>query len=122
MENPLEKVIESTVCAYAKEKGFAHFKFSSPGHWGVPDRIFFGDMETVFLIEFKRKGEKPTPAQEREAKRLTDMRHRVYLVDTISEGIEVIDDEAGMVETKRAAFECFVQSMAAMTDRNEVRH
>ena len=66
----LEKQIEAAVCKYAESQGFLQFKFSSPGHWAVPDRIFFGDLNCVFLIEFKRQGGKPTAAQEREATRL----------------------------------------------------
>lgn len=114
----LEKEIEAKVCAYAKEKGFLHYKFTSPAHWGVPDRIFFGDMETVFMIEFKREGGKPTPTQEREAKRLADLKHRVYLVDTVKMGIEVIDGELEMLEMKLQSFACFMGAMSA----GEVRH
>ena len=37
----LEKDIEKAVCDYAKSKGVLTYKFSSPNHVGVPDRIFF---------------------------------------------------------------------------------
>jgi hypothetical protein len=100
----LEKEIEAKVCAYAKEKGFLHYKFTSPAHFGVPDRIFFGDMGTVFLIEFKREGGKPTPTQKREAQRLSRLSHRVYLIDTVEKGIEIIDGEAEMRDMKMEAF------------------
>lgn len=114
----LEKEIEAKVCAYAKEKGFLHYKFTSPAHFGVPDRIFFGDMGTVFLIEFKREGGKPTPAQDREAQRLSELDHRVYLIDTVEKGIEVIDGEAALLDMKKQALAC----ITAATSSGEVRH
>jgi hypothetical protein len=38
-DNPLEKVIEKTVCKYAESKGCVQFKFVSVNNRGVPDRI-----------------------------------------------------------------------------------
>ena len=48
----LEKDIEKKVCDEAKKLGWLTYKFSSPAHRGVPDRIFIKDGEVVF-IEFK---------------------------------------------------------------------
>jgi hypothetical protein len=114
----LEKEIEAKVCAYAEEKGFVHYKFTSPAHFGVPDRIFFGDMGTVFLIEFKREGGKSTPTQDREALRLSRLNHRVYLVDTVEKGIDIIDGEAEMLGMKQQAF----AAITAMKSPDEVMH
>ena len=98
----LEKQIEAAVCKYAESKGFLQYKFSSPAHFGVPDRIFFGDLGFVFLIEFKREGEKPTPAQKREAGRLTNLNHRVYLIDNVEAGKEIIDAEFELLSQAQA--------------------
>lgn len=117
----LEKEIEAKVCAYAKSKGFLHFKFSSPGHWGVPDRIFFGDMGTVFLIEFKREGEKPTPVQLREAARFKVLRHHVYLVDSVEFGMEVINREADRCDFAVQMF-ALARAMETGEDSGETRH
>lgn len=106
----LEKEIEKAVCAYAKEKGFLHYKFTSPGHLGVPDRIFFGDWGRVFLIEFKREGGTPTASQSREACRLTALGIHVYLVNNVPEGKMVVDGEAELAEQSRFA----KQMMAAI--------
>jgi hypothetical protein len=38
MSNPLEKVIEAKVNAYAQSKGFLVYKFTSPARRAVPDR------------------------------------------------------------------------------------
>lgn len=89
----LEREVEAAVCAYAKTKGMIHYKFSSPAHRGTPDRIFFAPEGVVFLIEFKREGEKPTPSQVREAARISHMLTAVYLVDSVESGKEIIDGE-----------------------------
>lgn len=107
----LEKQIEATVCKYAEENGYLQYKFSSPGHWAVPDRIFFGDLNCVFLIEFKRQGGKPTAAQEREATRLKMLGHRVYLVDSVEFGKEVIDREKEMLDRMLESQALFIRSM-----------
>lgn len=107
----LEKQIEAAVCKYAKENGFLQYKFSSPAHFGVPDRIFFGDLNLVFLIEFKRKGGKATPAQEREAMRLKAFAHRVYLVDSVEFGKEVIDREKALLDQMLESRDLFIRSM-----------
>lgn len=86
----LEKQIEAKVCAYAKEKGCLVYKFTSPGRASVPDRMFVYQGE-VFFIEFKRKGKKPTVAQEREIGRLRDNGVRVWTVDDVDGGKWVID-------------------------------
>ncbi len=107
----LEKQIESAVCKYAEENGFLQHKFSSPAHFGVPDRIFFGDLGLVFMIEFKRKGGKPTAAQEREAMRLKMLGHRVYLVDSVEFGKEVIDREKALLDQMLESRDLFIRSM-----------
>ena len=87
----LEKQIEAAVCKYAKEKGFLTYKFSSPNHVGVPDRLFVAPYRQAFWIEFKREGGKATAMQEREAQRLRDCGFEVYLVDSVEDGKTVID-------------------------------
>ena len=82
----IKKEIEKTVCDYAATCGVLHYKFSSPNHVGVPDRIFFPGAGEVFMIEFKRKGGKVTAMQEREATRLNTRGVPVFMVDTVSDG------------------------------------
>ena len=89
----LEKQIEKTVCDYAKSKGLYCYKFTSPNHRAVPDRIFIVRMGHIFFIEFKRTGEKPTPPQDREHYRLSSYGARVYWTDNIEQGIAIIDKE-----------------------------
>ena len=98
----LEKEIEKTVCDYAKEKGIISYKFSSPNHVGVPDRIFFADGGIVFLVEFKRKGEKMTPMQLREGERIGNRGTDVYLIDSVEDGKRLIDFQLMMMRSMAA--------------------
>jgi hypothetical protein len=87
----LEKDIEKKVCAYAKEHGLLVYKFTSPSRMAVPDRMFIGRKGLVFFIEFKRAGEKPTPAQAREHERLAAHGMSVFVIDDVVKGKLVID-------------------------------
>lgn len=90
--NPLEKTIERNVCDYARGSHMLVYKFSSPGRVSVPDRMFITPRGTVFFIEFKRKGAKPTDKQWREIRRLAEYDVLVYVIDNIPEGRSVIDE------------------------------
>ncbi len=85
--NPLEKVIEQKVCDYAKSLGCLVYKFTSPSKRSVPDRLFImPGGKGVFFIEFKRLGQKPTPAQEVEMAKIRAQHILVYVVDNITHG------------------------------------
>jgi len=87
----LEKQIEAAVCDYAKTRGFLAYKFTSPNRAAVPDRMMVLPSGHIFFIEFKRTGQKPTPAQEREHVRLRQQNVQVYVVDDIHQGKDIID-------------------------------
>lgn len=87
----LEKEIENRVCQYAREKGWLAYKFSSPSRVGVPDRIFISPTGKIIFIEFKRKGMKPTPVQEREHDHLIRHNCVVKVVDNVIDGKAIID-------------------------------
>lgn len=82
---PLEKVIEAKVCAFAKASGIYHRKFTSPTQRAVPDRLFIC-CGTVFFIEFKRLGCKPTDAQEVEHKAIRAAGGTVHVIDNVFSG------------------------------------
>jgi hypothetical protein len=90
--NPVEKEIEKKVCKYAESKGILQYKFVSPAHRGVPDRVFIMPNGSVFFIEFKRLGEKPTPGQLREHERMRKNDALVWIIDNIEDGKSLIDD------------------------------
>ena len=87
----LEKQIEAKVCDYAKELGLGVYKFTSPARAAVPDRMFVRPDGVIFFIEFKRGGQKPTDAQEREHNRLRGHKVNVFVVDNVDSGKLVID-------------------------------
>lgn len=86
----LEKDIERRVCQYAKTKGIEAYKFSSPARAAVPDRLMVPDGPS-FFIEFKKTGEKPTPAQTREIERLRAKNQVVIVIDNVEDGKCLID-------------------------------
>lgn len=87
----LEKQIEAKVCDYAKSKGALVYKFTSPARAAVPDRLFIGPTGRVWFVEFKREGQKPTPAQEREHARLRGHNISVFVIDDVEQGKAVVD-------------------------------
>lgn len=91
MYNPLEKVIEEKVNTYAKERGIAVYKFTSPARAAVPDRLYINAKGFMFFAEFKRKGKVPTPAQEREHTRLRERHVTVYVIDNVEDGKAMVD-------------------------------
>ena len=87
----LEKQIERKVCDYAKNKGLLAYKFTSPARAAVPDRLFILPNGTMFFCEFKRGGQKPTEAQEREHHRLRQHKVSVFVVDNVDDGKAMVD-------------------------------
>ena len=66
-----EAQIEKKLVAFCREHGLLTYKFASPSHRGVPDRIIMGGGKVMFL-ELKRPGNLPTALQERELQRIRD--------------------------------------------------
>ena len=91
----LEKDIEKKVCDYARERGLLVYKFTSPARAAVPDRLFIGPKGRVWFVEFKREGQKPTPAQEREHTRLRGHSVSVFVIDDVEQGKAVVDTMVG---------------------------
>lgn len=87
----LEKDIESKVCEYAKTKNVLVYKFTSPNRMAVPDRLFIRPDGKVWFCEFKRTGQKPTPAQDREHIRLQQHKVSVFVIDNVEEGKLMVD-------------------------------
>jgi hypothetical protein len=98
--NPLERDIEKAVCAYAKSLGMLCYKFTSPSRRSVPDRLFITKTGTVFFIEFKRKGQKPTASQMVEIAKIRVTGTLVAVVDGVENGKVVI----GEMASERAKF------------------
>ena len=87
----LEKHIEAKVCNYAKLRDVLVYKFTSPARAAVPDRLFIAPGGRIWFCEFKRPGEKPTPAQAREHQRLRDQGAIVFVIDDADSGKIMVD-------------------------------
>ena len=121
----LEREIEAAVCAYAKSRGFLTYKFSSPNHIGVPDRMFLAPYQQAFWIEFKREGGTATPVQERECLKIRNCGFEVYLIDNVEDGKEVIDNHFEMAEMSKVAYamgKLFVEAQRQDESDHETKH
>lgn len=76
-----ESVVETYLRKRCNENGFLCYKFTSPAHPGVPDRVIMGH-GVVLFVETKAPGKKPRPLQ---VEVITEMRNHgviVYVIDT----------------------------------------
>ena len=87
----LEKDIEAKVCEYAKQLNVLVYKFTSPARAAVPDRMLIRPDGHIWFVEFKRTGQKPTDAQQREHHRLQQHNVNVFVIDNVEEGKLMID-------------------------------
>ena len=85
-----EARIEAAVNNYAEQNGFLVRKYASLGVKGAPDRIYFGHGQ-CFLIEFKAPTGSLSRPQEREIQRIREHGVKVFVVDSIALGEQVID-------------------------------
>ena len=83
---PLESSIERHLVAECKKRGILCYKFTSPGHRGVPDRLLI-HRGFVAFVELKRPGKKPTALQLETHRKIQANRVRVFVVDS-KEGAE----------------------------------
>ena len=92
-KDPLEADIEKGVCEWARGNGILCYKFSSPGHRSVPDRMFILPDGEVLFIEFKREGKQPSAAQAKEIAKLLRWKQKVFVVDNIEAGKTILGSE-----------------------------
>lgn len=85
-----ESKIEGDVSKYAKSTGWLTYKFSSPNHRGVPDRIYIRNGVTIF-IEFKATGANARPLQVATINQMKEHGAKVFIVDSIEKGVEVLN-------------------------------
>ena len=97
----LEKDIETRVCKHAQKYGILTRKYTSPSHRSVPDRLFLFPTGLAVFIEFKQKGGKMTKGQMREAKKLIELGHYVYMIDDVGAGKKLVDQLMEVVNRKQ---------------------
>jgi hypothetical protein len=77
----LERQVEQYLRRKVKAAGGYSYKFSSPAHRGVPDRIVLLGGRLVF-VELKAPGKRPTRQQLHEHQRLRDQGQNVIVIDS----------------------------------------
>lgn len=86
-----EHFVEDSVTEYAEaDGGWETRKMTYAGRHGCRDRDFYGYGHTI-KVEFKRGGGKPRPHQERERKRLKAVGVTIFLIDTVEDGIALLE-------------------------------
>lgn len=88
-DDPLEGYIVDKVKAFAKKLGWTHRKVVYVGRHGAPDDWFFNTGSRIIMIEFKRRGRKPTEIQMKEIEHLRSLGFDVRIVDNIDSGISI---------------------------------
>lgn len=76
-----EKAIERYLVERAKQIGLPCLKYSNPNMVGYPDRLLVLPAGEVIWIELKSKGRKPSKVQQLRIAELSEMGHKVYVID-----------------------------------------
>lgn len=82
--------IEAYLVTRCRRVGALCYKWTSPGHAGVPDRICVLPSGQVVFVELKAPGKKPTHAQLREHARLREYKQKVVVIDSIESVEELL--------------------------------
>lgn len=91
----LEKEIEKYLCLKIRERGGRAYKFTSPAHRGVPDRIIVMPKGRVMFCEVKNEKGVLSALQKEELKWLRDNGHNAYVVyskEDVNTLMEVFDE------------------------------
>jgi hypothetical protein len=89
---PLESNLEHRVCRWAKKRRIENIKLNLQGRRNWPDRCFFILGGKPALIEFKRLGKKPRPAQAYILRTLKGLGYDVCVAETFAEAIAWLED------------------------------
>lgn len=83
-----EKTIEKRLTERIRRLGGTAYKFSSPAHRHVPDRLVLLPGGAVVFVEVKAPGKRPTRAQAREFAEIERTTGRAVLVIDSQKGID----------------------------------
>lgn len=88
-----EKQLEQKLIQAVKSKGGIAYKFVSPGHAGVPDRLVILPGGKIGFVEVKKPNEgKLRKIQERELNRLTALGCKCYVLDNQKQILKIIKE------------------------------
>jgi Holliday junction resolvase len=77
-----ERDIEKYLVTQVRKLGGKAYKWSSPSHRGVPDRLVFLPHGIVLAVELKAQGKKPTKLQHYSHEELRSLGAEVLVVDS----------------------------------------
>lgn len=88
-----ESWVENKAREYAKSLGYLCYKFTSPGNFGVPDRIFINPCGVTIYIEFKAPGKRAnlTKHQYMQVRKIHEQQAPVFVVDDLDECKRILD-------------------------------
>lgn len=86
-----EKEIEARLRRYCDKVGVLCYKFVSPGHRGVPDRILIAPGGRVTFLELKAPGKSLRPLQKHEHEKLRKQGARVFWASDFVGARSVVD-------------------------------
>ncbi|WP_026342071.1 VRR-NUC domain-containing protein [Paenibacillus fonticola] len=90
-----ESTLERRLVREVKKIGGDAPKWVSPGNRGVPDRIILLPNGQTVYVEMKSPGEPLSPLQERWKRKLQNMGHRHYKIDSVEDIDWFIDEVRG---------------------------
>lgn len=90
-----EKTLEARLVSKVKASGGVAYKFTSPSHRGVPDRMVLMPGAHIIFVEMKSPGKRPTSLQQLEIDRLRMMGFRVLVIDS-AEGVDEFINSLGL--------------------------
>ena len=94
----LESIIEKYLVSEVKKMGGTAYKFVSPGHAGIPDRICLLPNGTLFFVELKATGKLTRPLQDRQIEKIRAYGQRVYVADSTEKIDGILKTEGGKTE------------------------
>lgn len=94
-----ESTIESYLVRRCKDLGVLCFKFVSPSHRGVPDRLLIFPHGLVAFVELKAPGRSPTALQITVIKQMQGNKAEVGWTDS-KEGVDCLLNAWGFMDTK----------------------
>lgn len=89
--------IENHLIKRCKQHGFLTYKFTSPGHRGVPDRIVIGNNHTIF-IELKSATGTLSPLQKTTINKMKKAGANVFVCKSKNE----VDKIINMISTNKS--------------------
>jgi Holliday junction resolvase len=86
-----ESTLEAKIVKFCRENGILTYKFSSPSHRGVPDRVMMKKGKMLFM-EVKAPGKTPTPLQFHEMEKIQKSGINAVWVDDFSNAVFYLEN------------------------------